>query len=210
MAPIIEVSDSVMEDLERMGVPYKLHQSKSVDLERDYVQLPSGLYVARQRTLLGKSWNEAHAGLKMQKSRMPTPIEFVEFLNYVRKNNPKLYNEVTQVRSPWRAEWIDALFEKREDGMYILTENKTKAEKLDDDTLMEDRTPGISLDSWLNNHTSQGLPRKNVEKGDLYFWAPENGSVARFYAGSDEADLNCYGGPFDWGSNLGVRAVLEG
>lgn len=184
--------------------------AEQMNLQRDYVQLPSGLYVARQRTLLGKSWKESHAELKRQGSRMQTPIEFVEFLRYAKSNHPKLYEEVTEVRSPWRAEWLGAYFEEREDGMYILTEDRTKAEKLDDDTLMEDRTSGISLDSWLNNHTSQGLPRKNVEKGDLYFWAPENGSVARFYAGSDEADLNCYGGPFDWGSNLGVRAVLEG
>jgi hypothetical protein len=79
--------------------------------------------------------------------------------------------------------WLDAYFEKREDGFYVLTGNKTKAEKLDKNTLMEDRTPGISLDSWLSNPTSQGLPRKNVAEGDLHYWSVSDGLVSMFKAG---------------------------
>ena len=206
-APIIEVDNNVLEGFDKIGVSYRLFRSsQSVDLQRDYIRIPSGLYVARQRTLLGENWNETHKTLKFQGSRMPTPIEFVEFLRYVKLTNPKIYDEVTQVKSPWTAEWLDAKFEKRKDKMYILTEDGTKAEPLDEDTLMEDKCPGISLDSWLENPTSQGFPREDVKEGELYFWSPRNRRVARF-AVSDRAGLFCGSGPFGGVDYLGGRAV---
>ncbi|MBT3404611.1 hypothetical protein HN832_03265 [archaeon] len=105
-----------------------------------------------------------------------------------------------------RSEWLDAYFEQRSDGMYILTQNKTKAEKLED-YLGESKIPGISLDSWLNNPTKQGLPRADVPEGDLYFWAPEDGRVAGFDVFQNYPNFLCNGNPDFQDPHLGVRAV---
>ena len=90
-------------------------------------------------------------------------------------------------------EWLDAYFEQRKDGMYVLTQNKTRAEKLED-CLMQNKTPRIEieidLDYWLSNPTKQGLPRENTSKGSLYYWHPRDKYVARFDADSDRADLD--------------------
>ena len=83
------------------------------------------------------------------------------------------------------------------------------SEVLDRNTLMSDKTPGISLENFLEkNHTSQGLPNKKVKSGDLYYWNPrsDNNSVARFVAVSDRALLYCVV-PSDRDSVLGVFAV---
>ena len=180
------------------------------NLEKDYIKLPSGIYVAKQITLLDKDWFDSHKLLQEQGNRMLTPIEFVEFLNHTKDNFPKIYREITEVRNPWRAEHLDAYFEKRKDGLYILTGNRTKEEKLDEDTLVKDRIPGISLDDYLSRaHTSQGLPRSDVKKGNLYFWHPRNGSGAWFFADDGRASLNCYGGPQLRNFDVGVRAVAQ-
>ena len=76
---------------------------------------------------------------------------------------------------------------------------------------MKNKTPGISLESWLQNPTKQGLPNKDTKSEDLFYWFPlsDNNSVARFDADSDGADLNCYWSPSDSDSVLGVRAVAR-
>ena len=178
--------------------------------ERDYIKLPSGILVAKQKILHGKNWSETHGALQEQGKRMLIPLEFVEFLKYTRENFPEIYRDVTEVRSPWRAEHLDAYFEKRKDGLYILTGNKTKEEKLDEDTLVKDRIPGISLDDYLSRaHTSQGLPRRDVKKGNLYFWHPRNVSVAWFDALGNRANLYCDWFPQFRYFDIGVRAVAQ-
>ena len=215
MAPTINVSD---EDFERASkllklanVDYTLPKEPKSD-SNEYFEVPSlkGIQIAKQRTLLGKNWYESHEALQSQGQRMITLPEFAEVLKYTQKELPEVYEDITAVRSPWRAEWIDAFFEEKEDGMYVLTGNKSHAEKLKP-CLMEDRTPGISLDDYANNsHTKQGMPSKKVKSGDLYFWAPRDGAVARFGAGNDGAILDCYyGDPSYRGSGLGVRAVKQ-
>ncbi|HLA23493.1 MAG TPA: hypothetical protein VJZ93_03080 [Candidatus Nanoarchaeia archaeon] len=172
------------------------------DWKEDYVKLPSGIYVSRQGTLLG-NYNQVESTLRERIK----PSEFVELLRYARENNSDLYNGITEGRSPcpWKSEFIGARFKKKEDGMYMIT--RDGEEKLDEDTLMEDKTPGISLESWIENPTKQGFPRKNVNKGSLYFWHPRDNSVARFDADSGSADLYCGGNPSDRDLSFGVRAV---
>lgn len=195
MAPMLEITD-------------KNYKSESSDDK--FIYVPStGLYVAKERSLHKKNWGEAHEGLRRQRDRMLTFPEFVELLKHVKKANPMVYKDITQVRVPLRSEWIDAYFEQREDGMYILTEDRTKAEKLDEDTLMEERSPGISLDSWLENPTSQGLPRKDVKRGELSYYVPENGRVGMFVALSLRASLICTRDPSTRYYFQGVRAVRK-
>jgi len=145
---------------------------------------------------------------------MLTIPEFVNFLNYLRKNpsheNTQIYKDITQLTNPWRVEWLDAYFKKRK-GLYVLTGNKATTEKLET-ALMEDRTPGISLDWWLKNPTLQGLPRsEDVVKGNLNYCYPRNGTVAGFVAYSNGIDLECDLDPSvtDTGPIFGVRAAKQ-
>ena len=201
----------------------KREESKNRISERKIVTTPSNpettprqgmiyvptidLYFEAERSCLGKNWYETHDALKQENLRMPTLPEFAEFLKYVKDNNQELYNEITEVRSPWRSNWIDAYFEQKDDGMYVLTGNKTKPEKLQD-CLMEDKQ--ISLEDFLNNPTKQGLPREDVNTGSFYFWNPRDKRVAWFGAGSGRAFLNCGGGPRYSYSDLGVFGCAEG
>ena len=159
------------------------------------------LYFARGRTHLGKTWNETHQLLAAENLRMPTVEEFRRVLKYFKDSQDNelqtIYNDITEVRDPWRANWLDAYFEKRGKEWNILTGNKAKAEKLET-CLRKDKTPGIDISSWLTDATSQGLPKADISNGDLYYWHPRENAVARFFAGSGGAGLDC-----DWGPEGG-------
>src|SRR3989338_502695 len=186
----------------------------------DFIYVPSiKLYVAKEKTHFGKNWKDCWTELQNQNYQMLKINEFREFLKHLISfpNNQEyknIYNEITEVRNPWRAEWLDANFkvEKKrllkKNELYILTENESKKEKLEE-CLMSNKTPGISLEDWINgkNITSQGLPNKNISSGSLYYYYPrsDNNSVAGFGAVSDRAGLDCYWYPSDTVSSLGVR-----
>ena len=214
MAPIIKVSNEDLEAFNPLGMEYILREgSKPAETRDSFIYVPSRkLEIAKERTHYSKNWFQTHDALKNEGSRMLTPSEFVNFLNYLRENpsgeNNEIFNDITQVRSPGRAEWLDAYFEKREDGLWILTGNKTKAEKLEA-CLMKNRIPGISLDNWLKNPTYQGLPRSKISQGELYYGCPRSGGVAGFLADSDGALLIYLRDPDSGDSVLGVRAVKQ-
>lgn len=176
--------------------------------------LTARIYFARQVDYLGLSWNDTHGELALEGKRMPTIEEFRRSLNYLRLSKDKrlqeIYRKITEVRDPWRGCHIDDYFKKTGSGLWLLTKNKTKAERLEN-CLMEDKTPGISINSWLSgkNTTGQGLPKTRISNGDLYYWCPVDDSVARFDASSDWAGLNCNWDPDDAGSSLGVFAVAD-
>lgn len=210
MAPILDVAEEDFERanriLELAKVEYSVPHADKQDSGVIYVPSIS-LDVSKDREFQNSNWHEEHKQLHRRGERMLPIPEFVEFLKYAEINFPEIYKDITEVRSPWKAEWLDAYFEQRQDGMYVLTANRTKSEKLDEDTLMGDKQ--ISLKSWLNNPTNQGLPRKNVEQGSLYYLSPRNKSVARFLASSDWTDLDCGWYPSGRGSGLGVRAAKQ-
>src|SRR3989344_9155995 len=180
----------------------------------DFIYVPSiNLYVAKERTHLGKNWKDCWTELQNQNYQMPKINEFREFLKHTKENYKEIYNEITEVKNPWRAEWLDANFKVENKGVYILTENESKKEKLEE-CLMSDKTPGIDLKDWINgkNITSQGLPNKNISSGSLYYYYPrsDNNSVARFYADSVRAYLDCNWYPSFTNSSLGVRSCKAG
>jgi len=187
-----------------------------------FIYVPSvNLYVAKEISHLGKNWNGAHRELDKQNLRMPTIPQFVEFLKYLRANptaeNRRVYNEITEVRSPYRSEWFDAKFYANGDKLWIAYNHIVDSndnlveqdyEKLEG-PLMQDKRPGISLEHWLNNPTKQGLPPENMQKRDLWYWHPRMYNVARFIANSVRAGLDCYVDPIsDSTPWLGVRAVM--
>jgi|SRR3989338_8302922 len=185
------------------------------ELKERFVHIPkTGIYFARQKTYSGLSWDNTHGELALEGKRMPTVEEFRMALNYFRlssnKGLKKFYSEIIEIREPLRACHLDAYFKETKSGLWLLTRNKTKAEKLET-CLMEDKIPGINLDDWLSrkNVTSQGFPKPNISKGDLHYWHPTNDSVARFYAYSGWAGLDCGGDPSGRDPSLGVFAVAD-
>jgi len=209
---IIEVSKAILEAL-NPSVYTVVTPSNDSEFYIESIKLQ----VAKERTHLGKNWFESHRLLQENGKRMPTLPEFVEILKYTKNNNQDIYDGITKVESPWRAEWIDADFKQKDGNLCINSKHIYQGENLvhqeskhlQKNTLMEDRDPGISLDSWINSPTKQGLPSKKTGSGNLYYWAPmsDNNSVAWFCAGSGRAGLYCDGDPSGSDSNLGVRAV---
>ncbi len=130
-----------------------------------------------------------------------------------------ILNEITQVRKPWRSEWLDGDFRTDKKGVisihtsHILdaSGNLTPQYKRElTDFLAEDRLPGIDLNEWLRNANKFGLPKQGIKQGDLYYWAPDkdNNSVAGFNANSDRANLGCYWDRAIADASLGVRHAL--
>ena len=195
------------------------------NLDKDnFIYVPSiNLYVSKKRTHLDKAWNETHSLLAQENLRMPTILEFTHFLKHLQSNKDNeeyqtLFKEITEVRSPWRSDWLDAKFSEKDGKMfiqynhYIDNEGNLQARNTEilDNYLTEDRAPGIDLSDWLDNHNQFGLPTQNSKQGDLLYWSPVDGRVARFGALSDCAYLGCNGDPSYGDSSLGVFACAEG
>ena len=52
-------------------------------------------------------------------------------------------------------------------------------------------------------------PREDVKQGNLVYWYPINRGMARLYADSDRAFLNCYRDPANSYDRLGSRAKIS-
>ena len=225
MAPIIEVNDQTLETLNPKVYTLRTDlESQNSNDTSDFIYLPkSKIYISKERSHLGENWYESHKLLQEQELKMPTIPQFREFLHHLKNSNNQefldIYKDITEVKSPWRSEWLDADFKVKDNQLYINYNHKLdehgslipqNSEILDKNTLMKDKTPGISLESWINSdHTKQGLPNKEIKKGDLYYWNPrsDNNSVVRFNANVVRAILICSRSPSSSNSNLGVRAV---
>ena len=186
----------------------------------NFIYVPSvNLYFAKELSHLGKNWHEAHNLLQQEECKMPTIPEFIAFLKHLRtapanQEYQRIYNNITEVRDPWRSEWLDADFKVINKILHINYNHVLKngaltpqnSEKLED-CLMENKTPGISLDEWLSNPTLHGLPKKDISDGDLYYYTPrkDNNSVTRLDAGSGRVDLDCDRDATYLSASLGVR-----
>lgn len=188
----------------------------------DFIYVPSiNLYVAREITHFRQNWFECHKELQKKNQRMLIVSEFTEFLKYVVINFPGVYKSIVEIKSPWISEWLDAdfRFKKNENKLYINHSHvfnsdgnliKKKSEILDENTLMKNKN--ISLDDWIYNaHTSQGLPTKSINFGDLGYAYPRNNnnSAAIFHSGTGKVGLYCSKEPFLKSNCLGVRTAFE-
>ena len=127
-----------------------------------------------------------------------------------------IFNEKYQARSLWKAEYIDAKFEQKQDGLYLLTnhiiqsDNSLKPQTIE--KLEDCITGSYYVDLKFNN---QGMPiRKSkyneYKQGEnIYFFNPIDKLVVRFGAYSDGANLSCDGGPSSSGEGLGVRKIFH-
>ena len=182
------------------------------------------LIVSMEKYHHNKNWDDAHKALHAGDAYMLTIRQFVDFINLLKTGKAfngkgkqadkatldKILDEILAVKSPWRAEWLDAKFSDLGITYHVLDNKNIKpvTEPLED-CLMEDKTPGIDLDSWLNNATSQGLPAKKTKTGSIYYWYPIKDQVAGFWSDSNWAYLVCDWYPDFSNSVLGVRVARE-
>ena len=221
------------EDSGKNKKPERKPSSSNVSNANIYLILPGrqhgnyeypDLLVSTDRSHLGRNWNDAYEALRQEDSFMLNPRQFVDFLSLLksgeaydgngkRVNREKLgsvLDDIVKVKSPVRAEWLDAKFSKQgtiRKKWYMGYRDFQGNEIINplEDCLRSDKVPGIDLNYWLSNATSQGLPPSNNTDGGLYYWHPRDGAVVRFGAGSDWVFLGCNGYPDFSDSALGVR-----
>ena len=187
------------------------------------------LLVSIDKFYHNNTWYKAHEALNKEDSFMLTIRQYTDFLDLLKngkvnngKDNlvdkvviDKILDEILTVKNPWISEWLDAKFSKKggliKKEQWHITYHNIDSGKLNEvteeleDCLIEDKTPGINLDSWLSNSNKQGLPDKKTSVGDLYYWSPRDNAVAGFIAESDGAYLDCYRDPGNSDTELGVR-----
>ena len=190
------------------------------------------LLVPTSKTHLTENWEQCSQGVAQEGSLMLTIRQYADFLLHLKAGRvydgsgarvdsgkiTAILDDILTVRSPYRAEWLDAKFGKggipvvRE--TWNITYHKIKSdgtlEKVTEplqECLRDDKTPGIDLDYWLGHATQQGLPPKNNSSGSLYYWHPRDGVVAWFSVGSGWAGLYCNCYPAFSISGLGVRSA---
>ena len=175
MAPILDIADGDFERAKKLlkygGVNF------SIPKERD----SGSIYVPSLDLFVEKGTTPAMGTLSL--------YQFAKFLLHIRDNEPEIYKEITSSRYEPRIEYTDTFFRKRKDGIWVFTNRGMHEEKLDKNTLVEEKR--ISLDSWLKNPTSQGLPREDIEEGELYYWPPRDGTAAAFASFSNGMNLAC-------------------
>ena len=129
------------------------------------------------------------------------------------KECKQLYDELMGQRDHWRGEYLDAYFESGENNiLYLLSDHRLRErilrpqrrEELDPSTYRKDGFVDIP------SFTKQGLPTK-LESGkqrNLYYFHPQDRSVARLRANSGMVYLDCYCDEQKSDSGLGVRAKI--
>ena len=216
-------------------MPERAQEEASIPSPEQYILLPGrvhGTYeypdtlIAKKRSMQSKKWQEAQDALHAEGKFMPTIRQYADFLNLLKSGNAydgkghaiaksesdSILDDIITVRDPWRAEHLDASFSKQGEQFYIKYHTFNSAGRLEQvteplqESLMQDKTPGINLEDWLKKANEQGLLSQRIKRGSLYYWYPRDGRVAGFSANSDRAVLSCYGSLQDSDSTLGVRA----
>ena len=199
----------------------------SGDFKREgYIYVPSTkLYVAKERTLQGKNWEETHREIIPKGFVMQTPYEFMTFLTYLKdsKNIPDLKERERKEilddilkTGDWRGEWLNAKFVKQKESKDLDVSYVTGMDKKG--SLITKQEP---LEACLNkdaystfNLNKQGLLTQpsgdnSYKQGkNIYFWYPRENTVARFLANSDRAGLLCNWSPDYLDAGLGVRLAI--
>jgi len=209
-----------------------LPQSDIKDPENYVISRDGLLYIAKNKIYHNHNWNDTHKLLQENNRFMLTLPEMYDFIQQLKEGIEglievhnvsndiilideliKIYDEMLKIGN-WRAEWLDARFEKRKDGLYVHYDHRIqqddslkplKTEKLED-CVRED----CYVD--LSSFNKQGMPIKKlnvqsyVQGKNIYYWSLVNGKVARLFAVSAGAYLDCSRDPSGLDDRLGVRA----
>jgi len=210
--------------------PQKPQESEYILLDREHQNgnySEVDLLVPFKITHLSESWTACTTPTLLAKEQgyMPTIRQHVDLLTLIKsgeafdeygnkidsKRLQSLFNEITELRDPWRAEWLDAKFGGGTINYHSIKQDGSVKEitEILGDYLIQDKCPGISLDSWLKTANSHGLPTENTEDGSLYYWSPRNGSVAWFVAYSLWTVLCNNRYDAERSSTLGVRVTRK-
>jgi hypothetical protein len=176
-----------------------------------FIYVPSiGIYFAKPDLYdwPKKNWQDTHEMLASKRKRdsslpvrMPTIPEFIEYIKYLRENSGTRFrrNEYWDIFSRIVnkggnfTSFLDAYFAEENGEMYILTENKTKRELLED-CLMDIRG-FVDIDSF----NRQGLPtklskkQKYVQGENIYYWPLQSGRCAYIYNNVNGHSIAFYG-----------------
>jgi len=190
-------------------------------------------------------WNQAMKLNLLMGNRSLMPIEAVNFwylLNEGAKENiavhtndgkklkiedlKKIRNDVIKSKSPARGEWLDANFEKNENGFYLnsnhILQNNELVPKYSKEVMKNTlrKGKGISIESLFETKNTQGFPtrknnlfsRKKTKKGNINYFPPvedHNDLVGRIYTGNDWSDIGFRWNPFVSIPDLGIRPVEQ-
>ena len=217
--------------LAQLGPSIKYPKIEPTSTSGSYIFLPENEYhkdllVSKERKYFGEIQQEAHKELNIDDSYMLTIRQFVDFLKLLKSGNvydenrnkisdkeiELILDDILAQKNPYRAEWLDARFETIREHLCLIDHFfyegiKSESTEILEDCLMQDKTPGIDLNYWLNNANFQGLPPKNTPDGKLYYHFPKKGTVARFGACSVGVVLVCCGVPLVSNPGLRVRPV---
>ena len=115
--------------------------------------------------------------------------------------------------------WLDALFSSDGNSLKFNSEHRTsknQGERILVPKKSEPLEACLTGNFWAGLKLNrQGLPveqsssNSNKPGENIYFWPPVADRVARFYAYSGGAGLDCDGSPVNWDPGLGVYAVAE-
>ena len=202
----------------------------SIKNPKQWIILDDNYQISINRFHHNNNWDQTHKLLQNNNQYMPNLLDSNELdrqlLNHEAryadgslippKIQDEIFNERYEVRSPWRAEYLDAKFKQREDGLYLLTNHivqqngslKPQTEELLEDTLMKYRSPGINLKEWIKDPNKHGLPKSNISRGSLYYMCPEDEKVAGLDAECAGFGLYCNWFPYGSYGGLGARAKI--
>ncbi len=160
-----------------------------------------------------------------------SPLYFAEFLSSVlrglRDRTQKIYDgngaridamrleilfhDITKLEKPLRGEWLAFHSYEKDDEIFARYTKFIKGnlidivERLDEDTLLGQQL--ISLEAWIKNPTSQGLPRKGIAEGFLSYCSPGTYAGAGFSVDHQEVCFSCNADPHLTHPTFGIRAA---
>ncbi len=180
-----------------------------------FIYVPAiNLYIAKERMLQGKNWLQTHRELHRQGLQMPTPYQFLQFVDYLKTNTTvpdrtQILDEILEKRDPWRAEWLDAKYFKKDGELWMAYNHRPGKNRRLQAGKKEKLEGGLLEDSYIDisSFNEQGLPLTKSSKQEVYYYSPVAGSVAWFVANSGRAVLYCYWSPTVVIDSLGVRAA---
>jgi len=214
--------------LAQLGPSIKYYKIEETSSSGNYILLPGNDYheellISKERKYFGKNWHQSHEELQKENLYMLTIREFVDFLKLLKSGNVcdenknkipaeqcnSILDDILAQRNPYRGEWLNAMFKQKYESLEIIKfrEGQQLQMFLQNDYLNQDKVLGISLDYWLANPGSHGLPQENNLDGNLFYYSPRKDHVTWFWAGSDCVRLDCYVVPRSSYSRLGVRPV---
>ena len=195
----------------------------------DYILLPertrgsytySDLLVSSEKVSYGALWKDTHLSLIQQGGFMLPIREFLDFktllsesanvydgngrrIDYGRTNS--IRDEILTPRGPWRAEWLDAYFDRVDNDMHIFYSHRLingelrpkRIEHLEDSLLVD----GF-ID--LGECNKFGLPSKKVDEGTSYY-SPMFKCVTWFSASPLGNGLCCSVEPRTFGEDVGAQ-----